>query len=142
MKTYRELLSEMAQDPHKAGYQFHVIPDDSDSGVHTIAATHPSAHRNDAWRNLGTDLANKLPEGVRNEVVGLAHIQHDDRPILGHPEGLADKPHDIYVHSAHRRKGVASGMYDAYHKHTGRPVKPSPIQTKDAKALWKDRRKP
>lgn len=134
-------LTEMAQDPHKAGYQFHVIPDDSDCGVHTIVATHPSAHKTFSWRCLGSDLRNKLPESVRDQVVGHAHIQHDSRPILGYPKGLADRPHDLYVDVEHRRTGVASGMYDAYQKHTGRPVKPSSIQTKDAEALWKDRRK-
>ena len=141
MKTYKELLSEMAQDPHKAGYQFHLVSDYI-KDKHVVVASHPSAKGLDKF-SLGTRLLDQLPDHMKDHVVGTAEIWHSNGEQYGHDyTHWADTPHNLYVNPEHRRKGVASGMYDKYREHTGRSVKPSNTQSDDAVAFWKDRRNP
>ena len=128
----------MAQDPHKAGYKFHVIPDYWD-GVHAVIAYHPEATASKADTE-GKELYRNLPPHIRDHVVGHAVIQHKPfTAALG--KDFQHKAHSLFVDPAHRRSGVAAGMYDKYKEHTGHDVLPSPWQSDDARALWKDRLK-
>ena len=85
-----------------------------------------------------TQEDNPYEEGARNtyvvarhkgQIVGMATICHrQDSPSA--------EPISVQVDEFHRRKGVASAMYDHFEKFTGKTVVPSTLQTKEGKALW------
>jgi len=125
------------QDAH--GYRFHFLPNTSDH-EHTVVATHPRSK--DTWdgKNALTARAfESLPENLRHRVVGVANIYHSNVENDDHIH-QANQVHGVGVHEKHRRKGVASAMYDFYKKKTGFDVLPSPYQSDDAMALWKARK--
>lgn len=77
----------------------------------------------------------------------LTHIKvHDAQgqevggTVLGHgPSSQGLYPYDLDVHPAHRRKGLATAMYNHAQQLLGKPVVPSRTQTGDAQAFWASR---
>jgi GNAT superfamily N-acetyltransferase len=100
------------------------------------------------------DLYKHKLEGLK-DIHGDVHVRHrtDEygRSIYTvHHQGnriasakLSGQDHyvsDVDVQKEFRRKGVATKLYDFIEKHSGKPLKPSPMhQTPDGKALWKKR---
>jgi GNAT superfamily N-acetyltransferase len=56
-----------------------------------------------------------------------------------HHKGSHLHPADVEVNLRHRRKGLASGMYEHAENKTKTKIKPSEHQSKDAKAMWASR---
>lgn len=46
---------------------------------------------------------------------------------------------DVFVEEKHRRKGVATALYDFAEKHTGKPIVPSEKLSEDGAAFWQAR---
>ena len=46
----------------------------------------------------------------------------------------------VSVHPDHRRKGIATQMYDMAEEYFNKKFKPSPTNTQDAKKFWKSRK--
>ncbi len=139
MKRFNEYLLEMAQDAHKHGYEFHVIPN-YPKGHHTIIATHPSSLDTMSTHELGPSTVDKVPAHLRGRVVGLAAIRHTGVET-NDQIAFRGQPSSVYVKPTHRRNGIGSAMYNKYEEHTGHAVIPSSSQSDDAKALWRDRSK-
>lgn len=110
-KKWKTANLEEAKTAH--GYTFQVLPNTPD-GIHTIKA-----------------FAN-------GQEIGTAQIWNRDVETQDEIH-FAHRPKNVHVDKAHRRRGVASRMYDKYEEYTGMPVMPSRSQTDDAIAFWADR---
>lgn len=96
------------------------------------------------WKKEGYKL--KMNSDVNYYGTPVMHIQavHPKHGIVGESfiENRGDHlfPHETEVHEDHRRKGLASAMYDLAERHTGSQLQPSiHDQSDDAKALWENR---
>lgn len=69
------------------------------------------------------------------KVVGSASIAHSKDTGLG----MAT---ELHVAPEHRRKGIASGIYDHFKATTGSTIAPSYDQSHDAKNFWAKRNRP
>ena len=61
----------------------------------------------------------------------IGHVEFSEG--VGSNESM---PHGTEVDPAHKRKGIASAMYNHYEKMTGHKILPDDVQSDDAKALW------
>jgi len=61
--------------------------------------------------------------------VAGVHQSHDNSHMIG----------SVEVHPDHRRKGVATRLYNAIENRTKKKLKPSPMVSSDAQAFWKNR---
>jgi hypothetical protein len=77
-------------------------------------------------------------DSVTGEQIAYTEISAD-------PEGTKSRlavPHNTWVHENHRRKGIASAMYQYAEKHLGTSLSPDSEQSADAKALWRQKGRP
>ena len=71
--------------------------------------------------------ASELIQGMAPNVVGYAEFSVDGKNLV---------PEHTEVAHAHRRKGLATKMYQFIEKKTGKKIRPSRIQTEDSEKLW------
>lgn len=72
----------------------------------------------------------------KGEKIGEARIKEESSHLVHHPE------HELYINPSHRRKGLATAMYNLIENKTGKKIKPSEQQSLSAKALWNQPNKP
>jgi GNAT superfamily N-acetyltransferase len=127
----------------------------------------PSSSQTDAGKALWDKTRDskpfgeaKLPAGytvkTSDEVVSgkgwehRAEVHHDGKKV-GFLRAYSSADHtgehvlrtaDVHVHPDHRRKGLATAMYKALEKHSGKEFVRSGSQTEDGEALWAQKKRP
>lgn len=86
------------------------------------------------WGTQGGSYSIRLADTLKE--IGTAYLA-EKWSDEGIHQGHADYISIVRVDPAYKRQGLATALYRAIERHTGRPLRPSPTdQSDEAKAFW------
>jgi len=106
------------------------------------------------WQKEGYRISHSFPEdyckdcAIHSDTEMRVSVTKDGREVAHAHIGGGHESHDflwprgINVDKAHRRKGIASAMYQHAENYYGKHIKPSDAQSEDAIYLWAQPKRP